>query len=131
MPYVEVRFFEDEHGHVPVLAWISKLRLRDTRAHAGCQARLRLLREFGHELRRPHCDYLRDGLYELRVRVGRLQLRILYFFHGRSAVVLTNAFAKEDHVPELDIARGLARKRVFEASPEERTHEGRWEDAPN
>ena len=129
MPYVEVRFFEDEHGHVPVLEWLTNLRLHDPRAYAGCRDRVRLLGEFGHELRRPHCDYLRDGIYELRIRIRRSQLRILYFFYGRSAVVLTNAFTKEDRVAEIDVARALTRRRVFEANPASRTHEGRWEDA--
>ena len=131
MPHVEVRFFEDEHGHVPVLEWLTKLRLHDRRAYVECRARLRLLGQFGHELRRPHCDYLRDGVYELRIRIRRSQLRILYFFHGRSAVVLTNAFSKENRVSKIDIARSLARKRVFEASPQERTYEGRWDDVSN
>jgi hypothetical protein len=34
-------------------------------------------------LRRPHADYLEDGIYELRWRNGTVQYRILYFFHGR------------------------------------------------
>jgi len=129
LPYVEVRFFEDERGRALVLEWLLDLRLHDPRAYAACRARLRLLKEFGHELRRPHCDDLRDGIYEPRIRIRRSQLRVLYFFHGRSAVVLTNAFSKEGRVAELDIARGLARKKIFEANLPGRTHEETWEDA--
>jgi hypothetical protein len=39
------------------------------------------LRELGYDLRRPEADLLRDGAYELRVRLNRVQYRILYSFH--------------------------------------------------
>jgi hypothetical protein len=35
-----------------------------------CYLRLERLREMGHELRRPEADFLRDGIYELRVSLG-------------------------------------------------------------
>ena len=43
---------------------------------------IRWLALFGHELRRPKADFLRDGIYELRAREGRANYRVLYFFHG-------------------------------------------------
>ena len=52
------------------------------RAWANCRARIELLADLGHELRRPAADYLRDGIYELRAKQGHVQYRLLYFFHG-------------------------------------------------
>ena len=72
---------------------------------------------FGHELRRPLADFLRDGIYELRVRKGRVNYRILYFFHGRSLAILGHALTKEDKVPRTDIERAIRRKKAFEADP--------------
>ncbi len=129
MPRVEIRFFEDERGHVPAFEWLERLRAEDRRAYSRCRASLRRLAEFGHELRRPHADYLKGGIHELRVRVERRQLRLLYFFHERVAVILIHALSKEDDIPEIDLARALARKELFDANPVGRTHERRWEDA--
>jgi phage-related protein len=45
--------------------------------------RLERSREVGHELRRPEADFLRDGIYEIRVSLQGVHYRILYFFHWR------------------------------------------------
>ena len=50
---------------------------------AKCVKWIEILKSFGHELRRPESDYLRDGIYELRVRFQSLNYRMLYFFHGK------------------------------------------------
>lgn len=63
-----------------MLDWLQTLRHKNERAWLNCRARLLLLAQFGHELRRPAADYLRDGIYELRAKQGRVQCRILYFF---------------------------------------------------
>jgi hypothetical protein len=44
--------------------------------------RIERLRDLGHELRRPEADYLRDGIYELRVGLGSVNHRMLYSFTG-------------------------------------------------
>jgi hypothetical protein len=35
-----------------------------------CTVRIERPQEMGHELRRPEADFLRDGIYELRVGCG-------------------------------------------------------------
>lgn len=80
MPVTDVIYFRELDGSVPVLDWLRELAHHDRRVAAKCVAQIDVLRQFGNELRRPTADYLRDGVYELRVRVGRSQHRILYFF---------------------------------------------------
>lgn len=80
------------------------------------------LAELGHELRRPEADFLRDGIYELRWRVQSVHYRILYFFHGKAAVVLAYGFTKEDRVPAKDIDLARKRKDLFEADPAVHTY---------
>ena len=46
--------------------------------------------EKGHELRRPEADFLRDGIYELHISLGGVHQRILYFFHGGMAAVVSH-----------------------------------------
>jgi phage-related protein len=87
-----------------------------------CVAAVERLAAFGHELRRPLSDLLRDGIHELRIRKGRLNYRILYFFHGREVAVLGHAITKEDVVPEIEIERRLRRKLAFEPDPARHTY---------
>lgn len=88
----------------------------------------RTLAMLAHELRRPTADHLQDGIYELRVRVGRVNFRILYFFHGRSIAVLAHALTKEQEVPKHDLARAAERRELFESNPKRHTYvEGKYD----
>lgn len=117
MPTTTVYIYAEETGESPVLDWLRELNRRDTRAFDACFARVRLLALMGHELRRPHADLLRDGIYELRARVGRVNYRLLYFFHGRDIAVLAHGLTKEQAVPAADIERAIERKRRYEEAP--------------
>src|SRR5690348_2344636 len=117
MPRTSVIFYREASGEVPVLDWLVKLRKKDQHAYARCVAALERLATSGHELRRPLADLLRDGIHELRIRKGRVNYRILYFFHGQGLAVLGHAITKEDVVPDIEIERCLRRKRAFEANP--------------
>lgn len=116
MPRIDVVFYQEEEDG-PVLDWLKELRRTDQRAYESCVAAIGRLAEFGHELRRPLADILRDGIYELRIRKGRVNIRILYFFHGRNLAILGHALTKEDKVPKADIERAIRRKKSFEADP--------------
>ena len=85
--------------------------------------------ELGYELRPPEADLLRDGIYELRARLGTVNYRILYFFHGRNVAVLAHAITKEHEIPNLEINRAIERKRIFVASPVPHTFIGTIENA--
>jgi phage-related protein len=78
--------------------------------------------QVGHELRRPETDYLRDGVYELRVNQQGINLRMLYFFHGNVAAVLSHGLVKEKAVPPAEIDRAVARKQNFVQNPDRFTH---------
>jgi hypothetical protein len=81
----------------------------------------------GHELRRPEADYLRDGIHELRIRRGRVNYRILYFFHGPRVALLAHAITKEAALPVIEIDRAVERKRLYEGDPARYTYK---EDVP-
>lgn len=118
MPRTELIFFQDADGSVPVRDWLLNLRRKNRKAFAKCVDKIGLLNEQGHELRRPHADILRDGIYELRARSGNVNYRILYFFHGQNVAVLDHALTKEAKVPTRDIVRAIQRKQLFEKDPE-------------
>src|ERR1700756_5694648 len=107
MPQVMLLFFRDANGVVPVLEWLKELRAKNPKAFAKCVVRIRRLAEMGHELRRPEADLLRDGIYELRARLGSINYRVMYFFHGRNVAVLGNAITKENEIPAVEINRAI------------------------
>lgn len=113
MGEVKVIFFRDEE-HCPVKEWLDEL---PKKVKAKGTVRIERLGELGHELKRPEADYLRDDTYELRWRFQSVNYRILYFFHGREAVVLAHGLTKEDIVPPRDIEIALSRKTKFERDP--------------
>jgi phage-related protein len=117
MPVTEVVFYQEGTGEAPVLDWLRDLRKRNRKAYANCVVAIERLGESGYELRRPTADTLRDGIYELRVRRGHVNYRILYFFHGRNVAILAHALTKKDKVPDAEIDRALKRKKLFEREP--------------
>jgi len=80
MPRISVVFYQEDAQTVPVLDWLDRL---PAKAQDKCRVRIERLRDLGHELRRPEADYLRDGVYELRVGLQGMNYRMLYFFHAR------------------------------------------------
>ena len=123
MPTTRLIFFCEPDGRSPVVEWLEALRKQNPQAWANCRAQIERLAAFGHELRRPAADFLRDGIYELRAKCGHVQYRLLYFFFGRNVAVLSHALTKEDKVPAIDIQRALRRKTMFMSNPEDHTYE--------
>lgn len=114
-----VHFYQNEDGTVPLLEWLETLR---SKSQIKIIERIRLLEEYGKELRRPHADYLQAGIYELRAKDNDLQLRVLYFFHGRKAIILSHGITKNTSaVPSKEIAKALERMKKYERDPEAHT----------
>jgi hypothetical protein len=117
MPHTLVVFYKEEDGNVPVLSLLDEIHRKNRRAYAKCRARIADLECRGYEMRRPSSDYLRDGIYELRVRSGNVNYRILYFFHGREAAVLAVGTTKESRVHEDDTDLAIHRKADYQREP--------------
>ncbi|HVS34308.1 MAG TPA: type II toxin-antitoxin system RelE/ParE family toxin [Gemmataceae bacterium] len=120
MPKTTVVFFKDDDGDVPLLQWLAELRPKE--AVAKRLALIETLRERGHDLRRPQAAPLRDGIYELRARLNKVRLRMLYFFHKKAAV-LTHGFGKKsDETPPVEIDRAVNYRTRFLADPKKHFH---------
>lgn len=95
--------YETEEGVCPVAEFLDGLTQKE---RAKALAAIDLLEEEGPNLRRPYADYLKDDIYELRVRVSRVRYRVFYFFCNREDIVLTHGFKKKvSRVPETEIKR--------------------------
>ena len=82
MPAINVVLYQEQPGNSPVVDWLRTLNATNPKAFDKCRAAIARLALLGHELRRPEADYLRDDIYELRVRLGSVNYRLLYFSTG-------------------------------------------------
>jgi phage-related protein len=122
VPRIRVIFCKEDDGTVPMVEWIEGL---PKKPREKCFEWIERLMTFGHELHRPYTDSLRDGIHELRVRYQNVNYRMLYFFHGKTAAVITHGLIKEKRVPDKEIDKAVELKKRFEANPE--SHTFRWE----
>jgi phage-related protein len=120
VPKTRVVLYREADGTCPFVEWFNEL---PAKVQDKCYLRLERLREMGHELRRPEADFLRDGIYELRVSLQGVHHRILYFFHGAIAVVVSHGLVKERAVPPKAIDRAVEHKNRFESNPSRHTYE--------
>jgi phage-related protein len=123
MPGVEVIFHQDAPGKRPrLIEWLDTL---SPKARVKCLVRLKRLEDLGHELRRPEADSLRDGIHELRASYQGIHYRMLYFFHGGKAVVVTHGVVKEREIPTQEIDKAIRAKATFELNPAAHTFKPR------
>jgi len=107
--------YRENDATVPLMRWLRSI---PPKAADKCIVRLERLAALGYELRRPEADLLRDGIYELRVGFHGIHYRMLYFFHGNAAVVISHGLVKEREVPPVEIDRAIACRTVFFADPD-------------
>jgi len=117
MPESNIYYYKKEDGGVPFFDWIKILAKREKKAAEKCFFKLKLLKALRSELRRSHADFLRNGIYELRVAYKHQQYRILYFFYGKDIIVISHGITKEKKVPVDEIDKAIARKVKFETNP--------------
>ncbi len=118
MPSVDVVIYCKEDKTAPLIKWLDK---QPKKVQDKAIARMDLLQDQGHELRRPIADILRDGIYELRIKHLRVNYRVLYGFAGHRAVLLVG-LTKERRVPAGQIDIAVQRLRNFTGAPERHTY---------
>ncbi len=129
MPSIRVVFYLEQEGDAPIVEWLRELNATNFKVYDKCRAAITRLALLGHELRRLEADYLRDGIYELRIRMGSVNFRLLYFFPGQTVSVIAHGLTKESAVPASDIKRAITRKAAFAANPAAHTFKGEIHDA--
>jgi phage-related protein len=76
---------------------------------------LDLLSAFGQNLKRPHVAYLRDGIWELRVKTRNGQFRLFHFYFDNQTIVITHGYQKKtDKVADTEIKKALEYRKDFE-----------------
>ena len=80
-----VEFYEKRDGKCPVLEFLNTL---DLKKEAKVAREITLLEIFGTDLREPHCKYIDDGIFELRVVMGSNIFRIFSYYKSRKKSIL-------------------------------------------
>ncbi len=102
-----IRMYWNQRGDRPVEEVLGEV---DPKSRRKIAARLELLAQEGPNLRRPYADLLVAPIRELRIGLGRLEHRILYYFVLKDVVILLHAFLKKtDAVPQKEIDIALER----------------------
>ncbi|MDR3232172.1 MAG: type II toxin-antitoxin system RelE/ParE family toxin [Planctomycetaceae bacterium] len=112
MPQTAVGVYQESPDEVPPVDWLASLSEKK-KIRAKCRTKIDRLAELG-ELRRPEADYLRDGIYELRIGYRGMNYRILYAFAGHQIALLTHGILKEDRVPSQEIENAVICKQKWE-----------------
>lgn len=102
-----VYFYKTRRGKYPVRDFIQGL---SKKSRAKIFRHVELLEKRGPNLLRPYADYIRDKIRELRIQVVEGNIRILYFFVGRNAILLHVLKKKTGRLPKKEIA--IAKNRM-------------------
>ena len=104
-------FYWDDRGRVPVRDLIESL---PEKVRQKIAAWIELLEQEGPSLKRPYADKVQEKLYELRIRLGSDNIRILYFFFVKGKIILLHGFRKKEwEIKRSDLELGERRMRDF------------------
>lgn len=108
----KVEFYEKEDKTKPVEDFIDSL---ENKMRVKAIREIQLLRECGNTLREPYSKYLKDGVYELRIKQSSNISRIFYFFFIGEKIILTNGFIKKSQkTPDNEIEKAIRYKKDYE-----------------
>ena len=100
---LQVVVYSKENGETPFRDFLKRI---SPKMRTKVLWTIELLKEKGIELREPYSAPLKDGLFELRTKVGSDIVRCLYFFHKGHIVILSNGFVKKtDRTPRREIEK--------------------------
>ncbi len=105
MTNFDIVFYTKPDGSIPAKDFIVSL---NPKMRAKTLRTIRLLSDNGYKLREPYSKVLRDGILELRIKVGSDITRVLYFFYEDKRIILTHGFIKKtQQTPDEEINRAI------------------------
>lgn len=103
---IEIEFYDTKDGKCPLKEYLDSL---EPKILAKTLRTIDLLEYNGTQLRGPFSEYIEDGIFELRTKLGSDITRVLYFFYTGNKVIFTNGFTKKSQKTPKSVIR-LARK---------------------
>ena len=87
-----VIFYSTSSGREPAKEFLDSL---DLKMKAKMVKTIAFLQDVGTAAREPYSEYIDDGIFELRAKVGSDISRVMYFFFAGGKIILTNGFIKK------------------------------------
>lgn len=110
--HVDVEFYTTVDGKKPAKDFLNVL---EPKMRAKMIKIIELLENNGPDLRMPYSEYLGNGIFELRAKVGSDISRELYFFFVGGKAILTNGFIKKTQkTPKEQLQLAAKYKRDYE-----------------
>ena len=103
MASIIAEFYDLPDGRKPAQEFLDTL---NDKMRAKMTRTVKLLEDNGTNLREPYSKEIRNGIFELRAKVGSDISRVLYFFYYKGKAILTNGFIKKTQkTPESEITK--------------------------
>lgn len=90
----QIEYYETDNGKIPVYDFINNLPMK---IRVKAFASLKILSEYGNNLREPYSKYIDKGIFELRIKFSTDITRIFYFFIKDNKIILTNGYIKKQN----------------------------------
>ena len=112
MQNYDVEFYEQENGKIPMVEFLNSL---DINMKSKVIHTISLLQDYGNELREPYTKYIKDGIFEFRVKQGSNITRSFYFFITGKKIIMTNGFVKKtSKTPQNEFEKAKKYKKSYE-----------------
>ena len=92
----EVEFFEKDNGRCPAKEFLAELSPKKDLPYIYNS--IKQLEEHGYHLKRPHVDFLKDDIWELRIKTINGNFRFFYFFFDKGKIIITHGIKKKSGV---------------------------------
>lgn len=103
-----IQFYTNSRGDELVQDFIEN---QDIATYARIVRLLGILSEHGPNIGMPYSRYMKNGIYELRIR-GKNEIRIFYIFQIEKTIYLLHAFKKKSQkTPAKEYKLALIRKK--------------------
>ncbi len=89
----------------PVEKFIKSL---DGKTQAKLIRIIELLKEYGLDIGMPHSKYVKNGIFELRIR-GKVEVRIFYVVQKKTIILLHGFIKKTNKIPDKELRLTLSR----------------------
>ena len=107
----KAEFYKKPDGTEPAKDFLDSL---DAKMFAKMIHVIEVLEAGGPTVREPYSTHLKDGIYEIRAKVGSDISRVLYFFFTGKRLILTNGFIKKTQkTPASEIERARRYRAEF------------------
>lgn len=108
----EIIFYEKPNGRCPVTDFLDELSLKNDLPFINRM--VDRLSELGPDLKRPHVDYLRDDIWELRVKTRSGKFRFFYFYYAGKTIILSHGYPKKaGKVADSEIDKAIENRKDY------------------